>query len=52
MDLLAKIKTIGAKECLTKIELRKIAGLSISSWKKYEAGVTDMGLQPSLKVAS
>lgn len=29
-----------------------MVGISISSWKKYDAGITEMGLTPFLKVAN
>ncbi|XYQ83719.1 helix-turn-helix domain-containing protein [Pseudomonas syringae] len=52
MDLPAKMKAIRKKEGLTQTEFCEIVGISISSWKKYEAGITEMGLQPFLKVAN
>ncbi|MBA1231098.1 helix-turn-helix transcriptional regulator [Pseudomonas viridiflava] len=52
MDLPAKMKAIRTKEGLTQTEFCEIVGISISSWKKYEAGITEMGLQPFLKVAN
>ncbi|MDY0938449.1 helix-turn-helix transcriptional regulator [Pseudomonas viridiflava] len=50
MDLPAKIKAIRKQEALTQTEFCEVVGISISSWKKYEAGITEMGLQPFLKV--
>ncbi|WP_122605570.1 MULTISPECIES: helix-turn-helix transcriptional regulator [Pseudomonas] len=52
MDLPAKMKAIRKKEGLTQTEFCEVVGISISSWKKYEAGITEMGLQPFLKVAN
>ncbi|WP_122581379.1 helix-turn-helix domain-containing protein [Pseudomonas viridiflava] len=52
MDLPAKMKAIRKKEGLTQTEFCEVVGISISSWKKYEAGITQMGLQPFLKVAN
>lgn len=52
MDLPAKMKAIRSKEGLTQGELCELLGISISSWKKYEAGITEMGLAPFLKVAN
>ncbi|KIU46189.1 repressor [Pseudomonas putida] len=52
MDLPAKMKAIRAKERLTQGEFCELVEISISSWKKYEAGITDMGLLPFLKVAN
>ncbi len=46
------MKAIRKKEGLTQTEFCEIVGISISSWKKYEAGITQMGLQPFLKVAN
>ncbi|AZC72337.1 helix-turn-helix transcriptional regulator [Pseudomonas chlororaphis] len=52
MDLPAKMKAIRAKEGLTQSEFCEMLEISISSWKKYDAGITDMGLAPFLKVAN
>ncbi|NMX87156.1 helix-turn-helix transcriptional regulator [Pseudomonas sp. WS 5010] len=52
MDLPAKMKAIRATEGLTQTEFCELLGISISSWKKYDAGITDMGLLPFLKVAN
>ncbi|MBI6578675.1 helix-turn-helix transcriptional regulator [Pseudomonas viridiflava] len=52
MDLPAKMKAIRKKEGLTQTEFCEVLEISISSWKKYEAGITQMGLQPFLKVAN
>ncbi|BAP41543.1 helix-turn-helix transcriptional regulator [Pseudomonas sp. LJDD11] len=52
MDLPEKMKAIRAREGLTQGEFCEVVGISISSWKKYEAAITEMGLQPFLKVAN
>jgi len=46
------MKAIRNKEGLTQNEFCIIVGISISSWKKYEAAIIEMGLQPFLKVAN
>ncbi len=46
------MKAIRKQEGLTQTEFCEVVGISISSWKKYEAGITEMGLQPFLKVAN
>nr|WP_232917834.1 helix-turn-helix transcriptional regulator [Pseudomonas viridiflava] len=46
------MKAIRKKEGLTQTEFCEVLEISISSWKKYEAGITQMGLQPFLKVAN
>lgn len=52
MDITAKMKAIRAKEGLTQTEFCEMVDISISSWKKYDAAITDMGLVPFLKVAN
>lgn len=52
MDLPEKMKAIRAKEGLTQGEFCELVDISLSSWKKYEASITDMGLLPFLKVAN
>lgn len=52
MDLPRKMKAIRANEGLTQGEFCELVDISISSWKKYEASITDMGLLPFLKVAN
>ncbi len=47
MDLPAKFKAIRAKEKLTQAEFCALVEISISSWKKYEASIIDMGPLPS-----
>nr|WP_244997624.1 helix-turn-helix transcriptional regulator [Pseudomonas viridiflava] len=46
------MKAIRKQEAQTRPEFCEVVGISISSWKKYEAGITEMGLQPFLKVAN
>ncbi|WP_241151953.1 helix-turn-helix domain-containing protein, partial [Pseudomonas viridiflava] len=36
------MKAIRKKEGLTQTEFCEVVGISISSWKKYEAGITEM----------
>lgn len=52
LDLPAKMKAIRAKENLTQGDFCREVNISLSSWKKYEASITDMGLAPFLKVAN
>lgn len=52
MDLPAKMKAIRSREGLTQGEFCELLGFSISSWKKYEAGITEMGVAPFLKVSN
>lgn len=52
MGLPEKMKAIRAKEGLTQGEFCQLIEVSISSWKKYEAGITDMGLLPFMKVVN
>lgn len=52
MDLPAKMKALRTREGLTQAEFCDVVGISLSSWKKYEAGITDMGLAPFLKIAN
>lgn len=52
MELPAKMKAIRAKEGLTQGEFCALVDISISSWKKYEAAITDMGLLPFLKITN
>lgn len=52
MDLPAKMKAIRSREGLTQGEFCELLGFSISTWKKYEAGITEMGVAPFLKVAN
>lgn len=49
MDITAKMKAIRAKEGLTQTEFCELVEISISSWKKYDAAITDMGLAPFLR---
>ncbi|HBO5292567.1 TPA: helix-turn-helix transcriptional regulator [Pseudomonas aeruginosa] len=52
MDLSAKLKAIRATERLTQVEFCSLVDISLSSWKKYEASITDMGLAPVLKITN
>lgn len=52
MDLPAQLKALRQAEGLTQREFCEVLGLSISTWKKYEAGITEMGVMPFLKVAN
>ena len=52
MDLPAKMKAVRSREGLTQGEFCELLGFSISTWKKYEAGITEMGVAPFLKVAN
>ncbi|WP_313650329.1 helix-turn-helix domain-containing protein [Pseudomonas soli] len=46
------MKAVRSKEGLTQGEFCELLGFSISTWKKYEAGITEMGVAPFLKVAN
>lgn len=52
MDLPEKLKAIRAKEGLTQGEFCQLVDISLSSWKKYEASITEMGLLPFLKIVN
>jgi transcriptional regulator with XRE-family HTH domain len=52
MDFPAQLKALRNAEGLTQREFCELLGLSISTWKKYEAGITEMGVAPFLKVAN
>ncbi|EPC5682504.1 helix-turn-helix transcriptional regulator [Pseudomonas aeruginosa] len=52
VDLSAKLKAIRATERLTQVEFCSLVDISLSSWKKYEASITDMGLAPVLKITN
>ncbi|TLX57863.1 XRE family transcriptional regulator [Stutzerimonas nosocomialis] len=52
MDLPEKLKAIRAKEGLTQAEFCQLVDISLSSWKKYEASITEMGLLPFLKIVN
>ncbi|WP_419737428.1 helix-turn-helix domain-containing protein [Pseudomonas sp. COR18] len=52
MDMPAKMKAIRSKEGLTQGEFCQLLGFSLSTWKKYEAGITEMALAPFLAVAN
>jgi transcriptional regulator with XRE-family HTH domain len=52
VDLAAKMKALRSREGLTQGEFCELLGFSISTWKKYEAGITEMGVAPFLKVAN
>ncbi|MBK0058239.1 helix-turn-helix transcriptional regulator [Pseudomonas sp. S44] len=52
MDMPAKMKAIRSKEGLTQSEFCQLLGFSLSTWKKYEAGITEFALAPFLVVAN
>ncbi|WP_312225807.1 helix-turn-helix domain-containing protein [Stutzerimonas nitrititolerans] len=52
MDLPAKMKAIRKKEGITQGELCDLLDVPHSTWRKYEAGIIEMGLTPFLKVVN
>lgn len=52
MDMPAKMKAIRSREGMTQGEFCQLLGFSLSTWKKYEAGITEMALAPFLVVAN
>lgn len=52
MDMPAKMKAIRSREGMTQSEFCQLLGFSLSTWKKYEAGITEMALSPFLVVAN
>lgn len=52
MDLAAKLKAIRAKEGLTQAEFCALLGFSISTYKKQEASMFDMGYSTLSKLVN
>lgn len=52
MDLPAKMKAIRKREGITQGELCDLLDVSHSTWRKYEAGIIEMGLGPIMKMAN
>lgn len=52
MDMPEKMKAIRAKEGLTQGEFCTLLDISLSTWKKYDAGIIEMGLPPLLKITN
>ncbi|MFJ3374806.1 helix-turn-helix domain-containing protein [Pseudomonas sp. NPDC086112] len=52
VEIPAKLKAIRAKEALTQNEFCEVMGISISSYKKYEAGIAEMGAPPIFKIVN
>ncbi|WP_060489202.1 DNA-binding transcriptional regulator [Pseudomonas sp. NBRC 111121] len=52
MELAAKLKAIRAKEGVTQAEFCELLGISISTYKKYEAGMFEMGFNTLSKVTN
>jgi len=50
MDLATKLKAIRAKEGVTQSEFCDLVGLSLSTQKKYESGLFEMGFSALSKV--
>lgn len=50
MDLAAKLKAIRAKEGVTQTQFCELLGFSISTYKKYEASLFEMGYGALSKV--
>lgn len=52
MDLASKLKAIRRKEGVTQAEFCELVGLSISSYKKYESAMFEMGYGALCKVVN
>jgi len=52
MTVVERLKAIRAREGISQVALCGDVGLSISTYKKYEAGITEMGLAPFLKISN
>lgn len=52
MDLAAKLKAIRASERVTQTEFCELLGFSISTYKKYEASMFEMGYGALSKVVN
>ncbi|MBX8542484.1 helix-turn-helix domain-containing protein [Pseudomonas cichorii] len=52
MDLAAKLKAIRAKEGVTQTQFCELLGFSVSTYKKYEASLFEMGYGAVSKVVT
>lgn len=52
MDLSVKLKAIRSREGMTQSEFCEMVGLSVSTYKKYEQAVFEMGYEALSKVLS
>ncbi|MDQ0982567.1 helix-turn-helix domain-containing protein [Pseudomonas synxantha] len=52
VEIPAKLKAIRAKEDLTQSEFCQVMEISISTYKKYEAGISEMGAPPIFKIVN
>ncbi|WP_028681564.1 helix-turn-helix domain-containing protein [Pseudomonas chlororaphis] len=52
MDLASKLKAIRAKEGVTQSEFCELVGFSISTYKKYESSLFEMGFTALSKVVN
>lgn len=52
MDLASKLKAIRAKEGVTQSEFCALVGFSISTYKKYESSLFEMGFTALSKVVN
>lgn len=50
LEIPEKMRAIRAREGLTQAQFCELVGMNLSSWKKYELAVADMGLMQFLKV--
>lgn len=50
MELSAKLKAVRLQEGLTQMQLCDLLGFSLSTYKKYELGLAEMGSPALLKV--
>lgn len=47
-----KLKAVRRKEGITQAQLCELLDIPHGSWKKYEAGIIEIGLSPVLKMAN
>ena len=52
MTLVERLKAIRAREGMTQAMFCRDLGMSISTYKKYEGGFTEMGVAPFLTIAN
>lgn len=52
VTMVERLKAIRARERLTQAGLCSEVGLSISTYKKYEARITEIGLLPIIKITN
>lgn len=52
MDWPAKLKAVRKREGLTQAELCDLLAIPHGTWRKYEAGIIEIGLNPIMKMAN